>query len=769
MVGRLSSVFVRILILSTAVSAFALAAIAQDDPDPNSPTPILLSENGSNRALAVESDSYGRVDISRTSSRAFAPSSKVVLFLANLKLMNGEDETAFRLYARNSQGHVFRFPVIKIEAVREARNIHALTIEMRDEIGYWEAPAPDGDLAIYVTWRGLASNTVKIGFGEIGGGVGDIPGAVPTPIGMSAKVSKSIENSSTPEFVGYRWSGDRARFLEQATFGQTTNLDNRLRRIGLRIWLAEQFDLPYPSATNAYPEFPLKTSNQDDTTNGCGMFLPNTNATYQACIRDHYRMYQPQSWFFREAFYGDAQLKHRVSWALAQLWVTSAVDVQQGRHMIEYHKLLSKNAFGNYRTLMKDMTLSPTMGSYLDMFISTRNNPNENYARELMQLFSIGLFVLNQNGTLMRDGNNNPIPTYDQNGVNNLTKVLTGWNFCSIGGATCPNLPLGGPPNYIDPMFITNTNNHDLTAKTLLTWPTYPGFPPFNSNLAACTNCTTAANIRTYADASMNQALDNIYNHPNVAPFVSKILIQHLVTSDPTPAYVGRIAAVFNANRTNPAQMKEVVKALLLDPEARGDVKTDPNFGKLREPVQFVTNILRTFDVRSADRTLLSDGVIFGRGEFTGMSQIPFVSPTVFNFYPPDYVVPGLAILGPEFALMTTATSIQRANWVNRAVFPTPFTVPPATITGMVPVALPDIPNGTSIDFGEMQAIAAFDTSGNYLVDDLNRRMLHGTMTPTMRSNILTAVLAVPASDPLTRARQAMYLIATSSQYQVQR
>lgn len=767
MLGRLSRGFVRILVASLAVSFLAFTAVAQDDPDPNSPTPILISENGSTRALAVDGDAFAQtsVDLSRTASRAFAPGGKVVLFLTNVNLMKDEGATAFRVYARDARGHMFRFPVLNFEKSEYSRNLYALTIEMRDEVGYWEAPTPDGDLAIYVTWRGLASNTVQLGFGEMGDGVGEIPNAAPTPIGttgaklsVSAKSSKPSKKGQTslasPDFVGYRWSGDRARFLEQATFGQTMALDTRIRRIGLRTWLSEQFSAPYPSATNPYPNQPLKTTNQgaDPTCDGQDATAGNAPDVPTTCVRDTYSMYQPQAWFFREAFYGDAQLRHRVSWSLAQIWVTSGVDVQQGRHMVEYHKILSKNAFGNYRNLMAEMTLNPAMGSYLDMAGSTRTNPNENYARELMQLFSVGLFMLNADGTLQLDGQGNPIPTYDQTGVNNLTKVLTGWNACSVGPPTCPNGTVG-ITNYIDPMIITNTGNHDLTAKSLLTYPGATG-----TSIAACSGCNAAA-IQTYASASMNTALDNIYNHPNVAPFVSKLLIQHLVTSDPTPAYVGRIAAVFNANRTNPTQMKEVITAILLDPEARGDTKSDPNFGKLREPVQLATNILRLFDVQSANRTLQSDGVIFQRGEFTGMSQIPFRSPTVFNFYPPDYVVPGLAILGPEFALMTTGTSVQRLNFANQNIFNN------ASVT----VALPDRPNGTSIDFSEMQAIAAFDTTCNYLVDELNRRMLHGTMSPTMRSNILTAVLAVPSSDPLTRARQAMYLIATSSQYQVQR
>ena len=418
--------------------------------------------------------------------------------------------------------------------------------------------------------------------------------------------------------------------------------------------------------------------------------------------------------------------------------------------MVEYHKVLSRNAFGNYRTLMKEMTLNATMGSYLDMARSTRNNPNENYARELMQLFTIGLFMLNPDGTYQLDETGSPIPTYDQNTVNDLTKVLTGWSFCE-NTTLCPNRSVGSQ-NFIDPLLLNN-NNHDLTAKVLLN---YSGVT--NRNIAACTGCTGTA-IATYANASMDQALDNIFLHPNVGPFVSKILIQHLVTSDPTPAYVGRIAAVFNNNGLGErGDMKAVVRAILLDPEARGDAKTDPNYGKLREPVLYATNILRTLNVRAADGVSQSDGYLTGRAEFTGMGQIPFLSPTVFNFYPPSYVIPGTSMLGPEFAIMTTGTAIQRTNFVNRFIFTA------------IPVGVSvNSPAGTALDLSDLQALAAADATGNQLIDELNRRMLHNTMSPEMRATLLPAITSVTSSDTLGRVRQAVYLVATSSQFQVQR
>ncbi len=735
-------------------SALCVAAI-EVDPDPNSPTPILLSRPNSTRAVAVPEGNISRVDLLRTEDRAFGLNSRVTLFVTNLSLMPDEGANAFRVYATDILGRQYRLPVLNFTTTQWS-GVYAVTFRLADEIGYWPQPDAIGDLLVQLTWRGLGSNRVRLGLGQTGGGPADDDNAKPTPYGTTAATRitfKETEPNNTQDYVSYRWSGDRMRWQEQAAFGPTTALDSRIRRIGLRTWLAEQFESSYPSASNPYPNHVLKPGSPQPDCDG-NTTVPDVPPT---CNRDSYSMYQPQTWFFKEAFYGDNQLRHRVAWALAQIWVTSGVDVQQGRHMVEYHKILSNNAFGNYRTLMKQMTLNATMGNYLSMAQSTKNNPNENYAREIMQLFTIGLFTLNPDGTPQCVEHNpcqtgdTPIPTYDQNGVNNLTEVLTGWSFCETT-AVCPNRTTGAQ-NFIDPMLL-NTGNHDLTAKTLLT---YPGVA--NQNIAACTGCTGTA-ITTYANNSMDQALDNIFYHPNVGPFVSKIMIQHMITSDPTPAYVGRVAAVFNNNGSGVrGDMKAVVKAILLDPEARGDVKTDPNFGKLREPVQFATNLMRHFNVRSADANSQSDGYIFGASQFTGMGEIPFFSPTVFNFFPPDYVIPGTAMLGPEFAIMTTGTAIQRANFVNRVCYTSP----------MIAGATTNSPNGTSVDFSDLQALSTADSTGNLLVDELSRRMLHGTMSAAMKSTILTAVTAVASSDPLGRARQAVYLVATSSQYQVQR
>ena len=726
------------LILSPILAAIIFLAIpagAQDDQNPNSPTPVLLSTEDSTRVLAVNAPArLGRDVKSLKSPTSFSQNGKAVLFVTNVRLMKGEDHTAFRIYAEDGMQHLYRFPVVGLEATDKTGEVFAITFEVRDELGVWDVP-PRGEVYVSVAWRGLESNRLIM---TLGGGSDKT--MLPAP-------SRESATSPMPENVGDRYSGDRIRFLEQATFGPSPALDLRVRRIGIRGWLAEQFDMQYPSAGTPYPNFPLRPTTLPSNCNGQ---IDNGEPDPDPfCYSNHYTQYPVQNWFYKEAFYGDAQLRHRVAWALGQIWVISGVDIQQSSHMVAYHKILSRNAFGNWRNLMKEMTLNPGMGDYLDMRESTRFYKNENFAREVLQLFNVGLVMLNPDGTVQTDGQNNPIPTYNQTTVGNFTLLLTGWNLCEATLAQCPNRSPGSP-NFIDPMIITNPDNHDISAKTLLT---YPGST--TTNVPACDGCTGTA-VTTYANNSLNQGLDNIYNHPNVAPFISKFLIEHLVTGDPTPAYVGRISAVFNANRTNPTQLKEVVKAILLDPEARGDVKTEPRYGKLREPVLLATNLARQFDVRSFDRTAQSDGVL--TAETSPMGQVAFMAPSVFNYYPPEYIVPGTTFNGPEFNLFTTGTSISRLNFVNALVF-----------NGVPLNAERRVTTGTSLGFDDLQSIIAADPTGNDMMDVLNIRMMHGTMSPQMRATILNAVLTVPASDPLLRAKRAVYLIATSSQYQVQR
>ena len=312
-----------------------------------------------------------------------------------------------------------------------------------------------------------------------------------------------------------------------------------------------------------------------------------------------------------------------------------------------YLQALDRGAFGNYRTLLNEITLNPSMGEYLDMRLSTRTNPNENWAREVLQLFSIGVNELNIDGTAKLDAQGAPIPSYSQTTVNEFTKVFTGWNLAPPIAA--------GINNWRDPMVPRGGTNHYFSAKTLLN----------GLNIPACSSASGAANIAC-AQADMSAALDNIFNHPNVGPFIGKQLIQHLVTSNPSPAYVARVARVFNndCDALYPAgcssargNLKAVVQAVLLDPEARGDVKTAHNYGKLREPAQYIVNVLRAFNVKSFDKLSTSDGVLDSRSsvDFTGSLDQPVFQPaTVFSYYQPEYEVPGTQMLGPAFGILST-------------------------------------------------------------------------------------------------------------------
>ncbi|HKP70972.1 MAG TPA: DUF1800 family protein, partial [Pyrinomonadaceae bacterium] len=287
--------------------------------------------------------------------------------------------------------------------------------------------------------------------------------------------------------------------------------------------------------------------------------------------------------------------------------------------------------------------------------------------------------------------------------------------------------------------------------KTLLN---YPGAQ--NTVIPACASCSTPEQITTYANASLNQALDNLFNHPNVGPFIAKLLIQHLVTSDPAPAYVERVAAVFNDNGAGVrGDLKAVTRAILLDPEARGNIKTAPRYGKLREPVQLFTNLARIFPARDYGGDSLSDGAV--SSYLAQLGQDPFNSPTVFNYFSPDYVVPGTSVLAPEFEILNTGNGVKRTNFLHTLVF-----------DGLTANATDSL-RGTSLDFSEFVAAATADPTGNQLIDLLNTRMMHGAMVIPHRATILPAVQAVPSTNPALRVKTAVYLLAASSQYQVQR
>jgi hypothetical protein len=281
----------------------------------------------------------------------------------------------------------------------------------------------------------------------------------------------------------------------------------------------------------------------------------------------------------------------------------------------------------------------------------------------------------------------------------------------------------------------------------------------------------------TNAYLQLTDGLDNIYGHPSLAPFVCKQLIQQLVTSNPSPAYVARVADVFNRNRAGDNQLREVVRAILLDPEARGDRKNADNYGHLKEPVLYVNNLMRLFGAKADDLTADSDGYLSPFA--VNMGQDVFRPPSVFSYFSPSKVAVGgnPPVLGPELQLQTTSTALQRANFVGGWAF---FAFAPGTPrervrgpgtapSGTDPVTghplVPTGPVGTAVDVSFLLPLAGDPQA---LADELNRLMLHGTMTPEMKADLVTAVAAVAGTNPRKRVRTAVYLVATSSQYQVQ-
>jgi uncharacterized protein (DUF1800 family) len=517
---------------------------------------------------------------------------------------------------------------------------------------------------------------------------------------------------------------DAVRLLRQASFGPTEESVGRVLALGIPGWIDEQLALPGTS----YPVYPYVPAARPDT---CvdNRTPPATPSSH--CARDNYTLFQLQLRFFKDAVEGPDQLRQRMAFALSQIFVTSGLDNSRNYAMRHYQQIFRDHAFGNYYDLLLAVTLSPVMGDYLDMVNNNKANPvartepNENYAREILQLFSIGTVHLNPDGTPVTDPAGKPYPTYDQEEIEGFAHVFTGWTYPTLPGQRPRN---NNPRNYQGPMRPVEAT-HDFGAKSLL----YGVIAP--------------------AGLSMQQDLElahrNIFLHPNLGPFIGKQLIQKLVASDPSPAYVARISAVFADNGAGQrGDLRAVVRAILLDPEARGERAGDPGFGKLSEPILYLTALSRAFGART-------DGVFFRLASST-VSQFVFYPPSVFNFYPPGYVVPGTDLLGPEFAIQNTSTAINRTNIAFGLLFA--GTIPPdPTVYGAT---------GTTISLAPYQAVAG---NAGALADRLDRFLLAGRMSPAMRSAIVGAVNAIPAFDTLNRARTAAYLVVSSPQFQVER
>ena len=718
----------------------------------NAKPPRLISDTASTRAVAFESAIFKAEPFPLTATVPFSTDTRtrICIFAMDLELLPGEGANAFTADVQDSSGKLYPLPIEFMGQVPGFPGITMFIVRLADDIG------DVGDVLLRLNLHGMASNRVRMGIGHVGGGPADDSGAVPT---SAPTTPPPADPPLVPDtFTGPVSDADAVRFLEQASWGPTPADVAHLKSVGFMAYLNEQFNAPVTNPTKGsnYPDLAFPA--EDGT--ACPTSSPgDPNYNQAVCNRDNFTIYPLQRTFFSNAFYGQDQLRQRVAFALHQILVVSgAAEVNRPSWLTIYLQALDKNAFGNYRNLLQDITLTPAMGAYLDMNLSTRTSPNENFGREVLQLFSIGTAVLNPDGTAQLDSQGMPLASYSQTEVNEFTRVFTGWNF--VPGAIAP-----GTANWRDPMIPRGGTSHDFNSKALLNGFTTP----------ACSSASGAANIAC-AQADLTFALDNIFNHSNVGPFLSKQLIQHLVTGNPSPPYVARVAKVFNNDCSGlypqgcsnvRGNLKLVVQAILLDPEARGDVKTDPNYGKLREPAQYINNFLRAFNVKSFDRTANSDGVV-GNGanpNLTGtLDQSIFLPPTVFSYYQPSYEVPGTKILGPAFGILSTSTTLRRANDINTLVYS-------GITANTTPTALnPDRPRGTSIDIANLEALAG---NPGAIADALNPLLFHGTMSTQVRTSLITAMNAINdvtiATRNQKRARVAVYLAATSSQYDIQR
>ncbi len=517
-------------------------------------------------------------------------------------------------------------------------------------------------------------------------------------------------------------AANSARLLDQATFGITASDVAHVQTVGVDAYLTEQF----AATASQYTGFSY-TPHTAPLSCGNDGISPLDAASI--CARDKYSLFQVQRQFFTHALSDPDQLRQRVAFALSQIFVTSGIEIYEAYGMANYQNVLMRDAFANYRALLQDVTLSPVMGHYLDMANNDKTNaaagtsPNENYGREVLQLFSIGLYELNADGSQKLDGSGAPIPSYDQDVVEGFSSVFTGWTYPPLTGATTK----WTNPIDFDGVMVSFADHHEPGAKLLLDGYTLPaGQTP---------------------EQDLKMALDDIFNHPNAGPFIGSRLIQHLVTSNPSPAYVARVSAVFADNGSGVrGDLGAVVKAILTDTEARGDTPVASNFGHLREPALFVTALMRSLGGQS-------DGVLL-RSAVGAMEQPIYTPQSVFNFYPPGFVLPNTQTLAPEFGIDDAASLLARQNLVNTLIFGGGAKADP-TVTGST---------GTSIDLGGLAAT----TDATALIAQMNQLLMHGSLSGAASAAILTAVNAQSAADPLAAARTAAYLVLTSGQYQVE-
>ncbi|MFN0120307.1 MAG: DUF1800 family protein [Blastocatellia bacterium] len=520
--------------------------------------------------------------------------------------------------------------------------------------------------------------------------------------------------------LGKPTANDAARFLAQATAGPRASDIAALQNQTLDAWINDQFTKPVASHWD-YLVTAQNTSGKE-------------------------RLYQEEMMesFWKQLVTGPDQLRQRVSFALGEILVVSFNSSIEGEPyaMAAYIDTLNRDAFGNFRQILEDITLSPAMGRYLDHLQNDKENPttglnpNENYAREVLQLFSIGLYKLHPDGSLVLDANGLPIATYDQEVIRGFAKVFTGWG---AGGLTKTE------QNWMWPPFWTNWN---LWKNPMQAWPDH-----HSTSAKKLLNGVTLATGQT-AEKDLKDALDNIFNHQNVGPFIAKQLIQRLVTSNPSPGYVYRVATKFNNNGSGVrGDLKAVIRAMLLDYEARSPlVIANQGYGKLREPILRMSHLLRAFNFTCTCGYI---PLYWMDSPEYALGQNPMRSPTVFNFFEPGYTPPGhiaaAGLVAPEFQITNETSTIGFSNFMAYVIN-----------DGFKWEASKPL-------IGDYSALAALAGTPAQMIEQLNLVMLSGQMSATLKDALTRNITQIAATDPVKRAKVALHMVITSPEYMAQK
>ena len=467
-----------------------------------------------------------------------------------------------------------------------------------------------------------------------------------------------------------------ARFLEQATFGPSPASLQHLAQIGQAAWLDEQFQMP---AT----QIPVPADNSMGTLRQWSLY------NYSAA---------------------PDQLRQKMAYALGQIIVTSANKLIYADEILPWLNSLSTHAFGNYRTLLREIATGPSMGKYLDLANSVKpmggSGANENFAREIMQLFTIGLWQMNQDGSYVLDGQGNKIPTYNQQTVQQVALALTGWTYATAPG----NTPQSLNNEYFGAPMETRPANHDMGPKSFL-------------------GCDVPAGQSV--DDDMDSVIDCLMQHPNTAPFIATRLIRLIVTSNPSPAYIQRVADVFGAvNGGTPGDLKATLIAILTDPEARND-NAPATAGRLKDAIGQTVGVVRAFGGQFSSQNQITY-------LYDYMSQGILTPPSVFNWFSPLYKVPNSTTFGPEFQIYSATDATLRGNFM--------YTL----ISGLAN-------HPTFAPYGNDMAGA---------VEVANQMFLYGRMPAAMKQAIITA--ATPGYDAQARITTVIYLTVLSGFYAVQ-